>query len=70
MKKIKILKFTFLIMLMNTLSLFAQDPTGFNDDVVDNAPVAPIDNWIPFLLFIAIIFAYLITSKKSNQKIN
>ncbi|MEO0037913.1 MAG: hypothetical protein RIQ59_1124 [Bacteroidota bacterium] len=70
MKKIKILKFTFLLMLMNSFSLLAQDPTGFNDDVVDNAPVAPIDNWIPFILFSAIIFAYKITSKKSNQTIN
>lgn len=61
MKKFKLTGILSFIFCLNSISIFAQDPT-FDDDVVD-VPAAPIDNWIPLLLLAAVIIAYRITSK-------
>jgi len=44
-----------LLMLLVTSMSFAQD---FDDDVVDNTPVSPIDNYIVLALFFALLFAF------------
>lgn len=55
-------KIYFLVVsLLLTISSYAEDP--FNDDVIDPAPV-PIDNWIPFIVIIAIGLVFYYTSKR------
>lgn len=44
--------------------LFAQDPPGFTDNVVDNS-AAPIDNYIIPMLVLAVIMGALLIKRKS-----
>jgi len=50
---------------LTSSSFFGQDAPDFYDDVNDVPPptTAPIDNWIPLLLIVAVIIAYRITSR-------
>jgi hypothetical protein len=52
----------------DSLSLLAQDGTGFDDDVIDNPPKAPIDNWLPLLVLAAIIFSFLVLKNRQINK--
>ena len=64
MKKYKLTGVLLFIFCLNSLTIFAQEATDFNDDVED-VPAAPIDNWIPFAILIAIGFGYVMLNKKT-----
>lgn len=64
MKKYKLTGVLLFIFCLNSLTLLAQEATDFSDDVED-VPAAPIDNWIPFAMLIAIGFGYIMLNKKT-----
>ena len=59
MKNSKITKIVYtIVVFLTTVFVFGQDePAGFGDDVVDNAPVSPIDNYLFVGIVIAVLFA-------------
>lgn len=65
MKKCKLIGVLLFIFCLNSLTIFAQEATDFNDDVED-VPQAPIDNWIPFAILLAIGFGYVMLNKKTS----
>ena len=70
MKNSKITKIVYTIVgLFTTVFVFGQDgPTGFDDDVIDNEPISPIDDHIIIGVLIAILFAiYSIQKKYSTE---
>ena len=61
MKNSKILKNCYsILMLLATSISFAQD---FDEDVVDNQPVSPIDNYVILALFLALLYVFYIMKK-------
>lgn len=64
MKKFKLTGVLLITLCLNSLTVFAEDPTGFDDDVVD-VPM-PIDNWIPYMILLVIAYGYVILNKKIN----
>ncbi|MFT7351141.1 MAG: hypothetical protein ACI9XR_000876 [Flavobacterium sp.] len=70
MKTNKIIKTIFCLALFaSSLIATAQDDLGNgNGDVLDT-PAAPIDRYLPFLLLIGLIIAFIVY-KKSKNKIN
>ena len=64
MKKYKLTGVLLFIFCLNSLTLLAEEATDFTDDVED-VPAAPIDNWIPFAILIAIGFGYVMLNKKT-----
>lgn len=61
MKNSKILKNCYaLLMLLATSVSFAQE---FDDDVIDNQPVTPIDNYVFLALFLALLYAFYIMKR-------
>lgn len=56
--------YTIVIILGKFSALFAQDPPGFTDNVVDNS-AAPIDNYIIPMLVVALIMGAILIRKKS-----
>lgn len=65
MKKCKLTGILLVIFCLNSLTIFAQEATDFNDNVED-VPQAPIDNWIPFAILLAIGFGYVMLNKKTS----
>jgi hypothetical protein len=69
MKKYSKLNYFLFAFCLYTIPILAQGSgTGFDDDVVDNAPVAPINNYIPILFITAIAFGFLVFRKKINNQ--
>jgi hypothetical protein len=64
MKKCKLIGVLLFIFCLNSLTIFAQEATDFNDDVED-VPAAPIDNWIPYVIVLVVVFAYIMLNKKT-----
>lgn len=64
MKKCKLTGILLVIFCLNSLTIFAQEATDFNDDVED-VPAAPIDNWIPYAIVLVIVFGYRIVQKNT-----
>lgn len=48
--------------------IIAQDIPSFSDDVIDNTPAAPINNYIIPMLFLGVLIGYKAT--KSIKKLN
>lgn len=67
MKKQKITRYILSILLLSSLPLFAEDPPVFVDDVVDNTPASPINDWIPLLVLVSIAMAYYIIYKQKSK---
>ncbi len=65
MKKFKLTGVLLFIFCLNSLTLFAQDPTGFDDNVED-VPTAPIDNWIPYMILLVIAYGYVMLNKSKK----
>ena len=62
MKNSKITKIVYTIIgLITTVFVFGQDgdgsPPGFDDDVIDNEPISPIDDYLILGVIIAVLFA-------------
>lgn len=61
MKNSKIIKNCYvLLMLLATSVSFAQE---FDEDVVDNQPVSPIDNYVILVLFLALLYVFYIMKR-------
>jgi len=56
--------YTLVFLLYSATVLFAQDPPGFTDNVIDNT-AAPIDNYVIPMLVIALIIGSVLLKKKS-----
>ncbi len=59
--------FTIALLLMNNFILFAQ--TNFDDDVED-APAAPIDDYLWVLALVGLLLAFMWFRSIQNKKIN
>lgn len=69
MKNQKITRYILSILLLSSLPIFAEDPPVFVDDVVDNTPASPINDWIPLLILGSITMAfYMINKQKTKSK--
>ncbi len=68
MKKNSKLKFSIIGCCIYSVSILAQGGTGFDDDVVDNAPTASINNYIPLLFATALFFGFMQLRKKINNQ--
>ena len=70
MKNSKITKIVYtIVVFLTTVFVFGQDePAGFGDDVVDNAPVSPINDYLFVGIVIAVLFAiYNIQNKYFSE---
>lgn len=67
MKKYQLTGLLLFIFCFNSISLLAQNPPVFDDNVTD-VNTAPIDNWTPFLLLLAIGLGYLLSKSKQILK--
>lgn len=68
MKKNSKLKFILIACSFYSVSALAQGGTGFDDDVVDNAPTASINNYLPLLVLIALVIGFILLRKKINNQ--
>jgi hypothetical protein len=64
MKKYQLTGILLFIFCLNSLTLLAEEATDFADDVED-VPAAPIDNWIPYVIVLVVVFAYIMLNKKT-----
>ena len=63
----KIMKcFSALLMLLATSFSFAQ---GFDEEVIDNTPAGPIDNYVILVLFLALLFAFYKIRRVGSEKV-
>lgn len=67
MKKYQLTGFLLIVFCFNSITLLAQNPPVFDDNVTD-VNAAPIDNWTPFLLLLAISLGYLLSKRKQTVK--
>lgn len=58
-----------LVICLVPLLVRASDPFGFNNDIPDNTPQAPIDNYLILAIGIAILIAYQLIKNKSKCNI-
>jgi len=69
MKKYSKLNYFLFAFCLYTLPILAQGSgTGFDDDVVDNAPTASINNYLPLLVLIALVIGFILLRKKINNQ--
>ena len=67
MNKSKIVKILFVILILFASSAsFAQD---FEDDVIDNTPAGPIDNYVILTLFLGMIYAFYKMKRVGCEKV-
>ena len=57
--------FAVLFAVLVTVSTYAQDLPEFEDDVVDNPPAAPIDDYLPLALLKAVGLGWVLLRKKN-----
>lgn len=67
MKKYQLTGLLLIIFCFNSIALLAQDTPAFDDNVTD-VNAAPIDNWIPLLLLLAISLGYFLSKRKQTVK--
>ena len=58
--------FAVLLAMLVTVSTYAQDPPEFEDDVVDNPPAAPIDDYLPPALLIAVGLGWVLLRERTS----
>lgn len=61
-------KFWFLLLCCYANSAIAQTGSGFDDDVNDVTPAAPIDHWILPMIFLALLFSLMTYLKYQKTK--
>jgi hypothetical protein len=67
MKKYQLTGLLLIIFSFNSISLLAQNPPVFDDNVTD-VNTTPIDNWTPYLLLLAISLGYFLSKRKQTVK--